>query len=192
MPNQRIRIVVEIALTVALAAVLNVYKLTLPWNFAGGSISLAMLPLFVLALRRGAPIGILAGVLFGTVDYFYEPWFVHPAQVILDYGVAFGACGLAGLVRSGGTSASSTHSSFARVVLGSLIGGTGRFTAAYLSGIIFFSANAPKGQPVWIYSAVYNASYLLPSVIACAAAATLVIPALERAVPTAPRMRGQL
>lgn len=177
----------EVALSVALAVVLSVFKITLPWNFAGGSISLAMLPIFVLALRRGVLFGVLTGAMFGVFDYFLEPWFVHPAQVILDYGVAFAACGIAGL---GAATLRSAAASGKPALMGTLalpyviLGGLGRFAASVLSGVIFFAANAPEGQSVVMYSIAYNLSYIVPSLIACAALAAVLLPALEKAVPT--------
>jgi thiamine transporter len=40
-----------------------------------------------------------------------------------------------------------------------------------LSGVIFFASYAPEGQNVWIYSLVYNASFMAPSVIITAVVA---------------------
>lgn len=190
MRNERIRIVVEIGLSVALAAVLGLWKIQVPAWAAGGSISLSMLPIFVIAIRRGLWPGVIAGALFGAVDYLIEPFFVHPVQVFLDYGVAFAACGLAGLgcaaVRESRTALRSATLTIASVALG----GAGRFAASFVSGMVFFGANAPEGQPVWLYSFVYNISYLLPSVLACAVLAAVIIPALERAVPATPSFAG--
>ena len=62
-----------------------------------------------------------------------------------------------------------------------------RFVPHFVSGVIFFGQNAPKGQPVVIYSLIYNATYMVPATIVCAAAAALLLPALERAVPAAGR-----
>lgn len=188
MRNARTATVVEIGLSIALAAVLGLLKITLPWNIAGGSVSLAMLPLFVLALRRGLGAGVVCGVLFGGVDYLMEPWFVHPVQVMLDYPVAYGLCGLAGLAPAmSRVSSDAVHA--ARAVTGCIIGGCGRFAAAFVSGMVFFGANAAPGQPVWLYSLAYNASYLLPSLIACAAAAAVVVPVLARTLPVPERVR---
>ncbi|MDR3307697.1 MAG: energy-coupled thiamine transporter ThiT, partial [Coriobacteriales bacterium] len=53
MRNNNILVLVEVALAVALAAVLNLLAARLPINIAGGSISLSMLPIAVVALRRG-------------------------------------------------------------------------------------------------------------------------------------------
>lgn len=186
MRSQRITTLVEIALTIALSAVLSLLAVRLPINIAGGTVSFAMLPILVLALRRGVVAGIIAGVGFGFIDYFIEPFFVAYAQVALDYGVAFAAVGLAGLGAPFYKRALdvSRSKAFAVAVPWILLGGVGRFAAAWTSGVIFFGSNAPKGQPVWIYSAIYNLGYIVPSIALCVVAASLVLPALERAVPS--------
>ncbi len=189
MRSERIRLLVEIALTVALSAVLSLVAVRLPINFAGGTVSLSMVPILVLALRRGVVPGVIAGVLFGCVDYMIEPFFVAPAQVLLDYPIAFGALGLAGLGSS--LYRKTCERSRSRAVLAAvpfiLLGGLGRFAAAWTSGVVFFGQNAPAGQPVWLYSLVYNLSYLVPSIALSIAVAAVVLPALELAVPSAPR-----
>ncbi len=183
MREERIRLIVEVALSVALAAVLGMFKLTLPWNFAGGSVSLSMLPLIVISLRRGLAPGIVAGLTFGVIDYLLEPYFVHPVQVVLDYPVAFAACGLAALARPRRSGVLAITEIGSSALGGAILAGAGRLAASFVSGVVFFSANAPEGQPVWLYSLLYNASYLAPSVIACGVAAAVVVPALDRAVP---------
>lgn len=192
MRSQRIRLLVEIALTVALSAVLSMLAVRLPINFAGGTISLSMVPILVLALRRGAFPGVIAGVLFGCVDYLIEPYFVAPVQVLLDYPLAFGAVGLAGL--GSGVFRRAYEASPSRAALWAIpfiaLGGTGRFAAAWVSGVVFFGQNAPEGQPVWLYSLIYNLSYIVPSIVLCIAVALVVLPAVELAVPTNPRPAG--
>lgn len=190
MRSERLTIMVEMALCVALAAVLGLLKITLPWNFAGGSISLTMVPIFIVALRRGVVAGVVAGTLFGAVDYLIEPYFVHPIQVLLDYPVAFGACGLAGIMS---ITVRRTHHAArvaATAVMGAIIGGVGRFAASFISGIVFFGANAGPGQPVWLYSLIYNGSYLLPSVLVSAAVAATMLPVLARAVPVSGQLKA--
>jgi thiamine transporter len=189
MRSRRIVTLVEIALTIALSAVLSLVAARLPINVAGGSISFAMLPILVLALRRGALAGVIAGVGFGMIDYLIEPFFVSYAQVVLDYGVAFAALGLAGLGSAAykGAVRTSTKAGFLTALPFILLGAIGRFGAAWLSGVIFFGQNAPAGQPVWLYSIVYNLSYLLPSLVICVIAAAFVLPALEAAVPSGVR-----
>lgn len=185
MRSQRIIVLVELSLTVALAAVLSLLALRLPINFAGGSISFAMLPILVLGLRRGFLPALAAGLIFGCIDYLIEPYFVHWAQVLLDYPIAYGALGLAGLGSGLYHRASnrSTALASATALQWMAVGGLGRFAAAWTSGVIFFAANAPAGQPVGLYSLIYNASYLVPSLAMCMAAALIILPVLERAVP---------
>ncbi len=191
MRNQRVQLMVEIALCVAIAAVLNLpgVKLRLPINIAGGEVSLSMVPIFILALRRGVAAGMVAGAVFGIMDLLIEPFIVHPAQVLLDYPIAFALLGLAGL------GAGIWHSDVAkgRVTRGAfmtvpymVLGAAGRLAAHWVSGVIFFAQNAPEGQPVWLYSLVYNLSYLIPSLIFCVIATLAVLPVLERAVPSGP------
>jgi thiamine transporter len=184
--SERIRTTVEVALCVGLAAVLSVWKVTLPWNIAGGSISLAMLPIFVIALRRGVIAGVVTGLLYGVIDYLLEPFFVHWIQVLLDYGVAFAACGLAGVGAASVRSAiqrSSSASVVLTITVWTALGGLSRLAASVLSGIVFFGADAPAGQPVVLYSLLYNASYLVPSLLATVVLTAVIVPVLSRAVP---------
>ncbi len=143
------QVVTEVGVTVALAAVLSIIRVfRMP---QGGSISLEMVPIFYVALRRGAGTGVLAGLVLGMVKLVLEPYVVHPLQFLMDYPLAFAALGLAGL--------------FPRLPLvGVVVGGAGRFLMHLLSGVIFFASYAPEGSNVWAYSATYNATYMVPEV----------------------------
>src|SRR5512136_635565 len=90
------KIMAEIAVVVALSYALNLIVLfRMP---QGGSVTVvSMVPILWLALRRGTKIGVLGGVLFGLVDLMPQPFVVHPVQFLLDYPLAFGSLGLAGL-----------------------------------------------------------------------------------------------
>jgi len=50
-------------------------------------------------------------------------------------------------------------------VLGIILGGLGRFAMHVISGAVFFATYAPEGTNVWVYSATYNASYMVPELI---------------------------
>lgn len=184
------RVITEIGLAVALAAVLNLpfLRLRLPFNVAGGTIALNMLPLFVVALRRGVGPGIIAGLLYGVVDALIDPFIVHPIQFLLDYPIAYGLTGLAGL--ASGLVRRVEQSGALRwpiMLAGLLVGVIARFGSHWLAGIVFFGSYAPAGQPVWLYSLIYNAGYLLPSLALTAVGAFAVMPVLERAVPVSRR-----
>jgi thiamine transporter len=112
----------------------------------------SMIPILWLSLRRGVRLGVLAGLVLGSVILAIEPFVFHPIQVLLDYPIAFGLLGLAGL--------------FKKIPLvGVGAGMVGRFFSHFISGIVFFASFAPTGMNPALYSAIYNGSYMLPEFI---------------------------
>ncbi len=144
------KIIAEIAVFVALASALSYIKLfSLP---QGGSVTAgSMVPILWLALRRGGKIGVFTAAIYGCVQLVFEPFIFHPAQVLLDYPLAFGMLGVAGFFQN-------------RPFVGVNLGIAGRFLAHFVSGIVFFASFAGEMHP-WVYSAVYNGSYLLPELV---------------------------
>lgn len=181
MSQSRVRTIAEVGLTIALFAVLDYFNIRMPINLAGGSISLAMAPILVLALFRGPFIGMLAGMLCGGVDLLMQPYAINVFQTILDYPVAFALVGLSGVVHNllehAYKNKKYSHV-IGWIVVGILLAATGRFAAHLLSGVIFFSENAPAGQNVWLYSALYQLQYLLPSFVGCGIVCAVVVPSL--------------
>jgi len=141
------RIIAEMVMFVSLATVLSYIKIIrLP---QGGSVTAAsMVPILWLSLRRGPKVGLFAATVYGLVQFALEPFIFHPAQVLLDYPIAFGLLGLAGFFQK-------------RPFIGVGLGIIGRFVAHFFSGIIFFASYTPKGMHPAIYSAAYNGGYLL-------------------------------
>lgn len=150
-----VKTLTEISLTIALAFLLSLVKL---WQMPqGGGISLVMLPILYLALTRGWQAGTLAGFCFGLLHILQSSFFYHPLQWFLDYPLAYGLLGLAGLCQG-------TH--WHNILAGTLIGVAGRFMAHFVSGLMFihlFLAHPP--QHVARYSAWYNLSYLGPETV---------------------------
>lgn len=182
MPVSRVRLGVEIGLTIALAAVLGFIAV---WEMPqGGSVSFVMLPLFVLALLRGPAVGLAAGGLYGVVDFMVKPYIFHPAQVALDYPIAYAMCGLAGLFAARWAAEANAgrigRALWTAVLPGIAIGAFGRYVAHVLSGIVFFSSYAVEaGQAPLIYSALYN-SFVLVSAVGAAIVAFPLLPQLQR------------
>lgn len=186
--SSRTRTITEIALTVALAAVLNSLKV---WQMPqGGNVSLGMLPIIVLGLRRGLGPGLVAGGLYGFVDFLINPFPpVHWIQFGLDYPVAYLAVGLAGVTAgllARGLAADRQRTVWMSVWAGVAAGSLARYVSHVASGVVFFGSFAPKGQPVLVYSLLYN-TYVLVSAVLCGVAAMLVIPALDRVLPSGGR-----
>ncbi|MCL1970509.1 MAG: energy-coupled thiamine transporter ThiT [Candidatus Bathyarchaeota archaeon] len=148
------RILAEVAIFTALSTALSIIVI---WHMPqGGSVTLAsMVPLIWLALRRGPKVGIFAGVIYGFVQLAILPEVYYPTQLLLDYPLAFGCIGLAGFFK--------THS-----ILGTTIAVAGRWVMHVISGAIFFAEYAPEGMNPWLYSSIYNGSYLFVElVISC-------------------------
>jgi len=142
------KIIAEVVSFVALATALSYIKVfSLP---QGGSVTAgSMVPILWLALRRGAKVGLFAATVYGLVQLAVEPFIYHPAQVLLDYPIAFGMLGLAGFFQN-------------RPFVGVNVGIWGRFLAHFISGVIFFGSYAPEGMSPVVYSAFYNGGYILP------------------------------
>ena len=143
----------EIAISIALACVFRFLRL---WQMPqGGSVSLEMVPILFLAFRSGAKSGITAGSIYGLISIIFDGTIYHPMSILLDYFFAFGVLGIAGF--------------FPKKLFGIIFGSTaavlGRFFFSLMSGVFLFAEYAPEGQSPWIYSLVYNASYMLPELI---------------------------
>lgn len=162
MKRNQVRIMTEIGMAVALSVILNFIPL---WRMPqGGSISLEMLPIFIIALRWGASSGMMAGVVYGLVQLAFGPFIIHPAQLVLDYPLPYMLVGLAGIFSSK-IDLKAKGSTYGWLLLAVFTGGLGRFVSHFFSGIIFFAQYAPEGQSPWVYSAIYNISYLLPALL---------------------------
>jgi thiamine transporter len=146
------------ALAIAISFVLSYIRIVRFPN--GGSITVAsMLPIFVFAYIAGPRAGITAGLCYGMLQFIQDASFVHWAQFLLDYPIAFALLGLSGLFKE-------------RLYLGAIVGSLGRFLAHFISGIVFFATYAGD-QNVFLYSFLYNISYILPDTLICLGILTL-------------------
>ncbi len=144
--ESKVKILAEMVMMIALSTILYFTRIyTFP---QGGSVTLgSMIPLILLSLRRGAKVGIIAGIIYGLIILYLEPFIYNPFQLLLDYPLAFGALGLAGLFRK-------------LPIIGVAVAMLGRFVCHFLSGVIFFASFAPPEMSPIVYSALYNGSYL--------------------------------
>lgn len=154
--NWTVKMLVEGGLCIALSFVLGYIKLfSMP---QGGSVTAGeMIPIIIFALRHGSLPGIVVGALYGFVQMLFGGSIFHPVQAILDYPVAFGVLGLAGLF----SSEFEKTKKILPVIKGASLGIVLRMIAHTLTGAIFFASYAPEGQNPWAYSIIYNASYLV-------------------------------
>lgn len=177
---------VEIAVFSALAYLLDFVSALLNFKIwpQGGSISFAMVPIFLMAYRWGIKGGLLTGFLLGLLQFILGFSQIYTViQGLIDYGVAFTVVGLAGIfAKQVKTSLIENNKRqwMIFVILGTFLGSGLRYLAHVFSGIVFFGEYAPEGQPVAIYSLIYNGTYMLPSFIISAIILILIISAAPK------------
>ena len=143
----------EIAVCIAMAVVFSFIKV---WEMPqGGSVALTMVPILFIAHKRGITSGVIAGAVYGLLSMLIAGVIYHPASILLDYLLAFGALGIAGAFKKGTRG----------IVLGSIAGVGGRFLCSLVSGAVLFAEYAPEGQNPWVYSLIYQTTYMLPELI---------------------------
>ncbi len=167
MKNPKIRVllsIVEGALMVALAQVLGYLKL---WQMPnGGSVTFIMLPIFVYCVRWGFGRGLLAAFALSVLQFLLDGGLALGWQSILgDYLLAYSVLGLAGLF-------SKAKGGF---FWGTLAGGLARFFVAWVVGATIWAEYMPESffgmtmTSPWLYSLLYNGSYIGLSLALCLA-----------------------
>lgn len=152
---------VEAGIMIALALVLDrikVYEAPQGGSVTAGS----MVPIFIFALRWGLGPGIISGVIFGLMQLLLGGWFFTPVQAILEYPIAFGSLGIAGIFSK--KVYNDKKNPLMGIVPGLFLGIGLRFLCHFVAGIVFFSEYAGDQHP-WLYSLIYQASYLVPEFI---------------------------
>lgn len=176
------RMLVESAILIAIASVLNEFvAFKAPWAF-GGSVTLgSMLPMVLISWRWGLKQGLFSAFVFallqmmiGFSNVTYGQTVAQMAAIaLLDYILAYTAYGLGGLFRG------KLKSRPAELAAGIVLAGALRFTCHFLSGWMIWDALWPndKGLSGAMYSLIYNGGYILPDVfIALTAGLLLFVP----------------
>lgn len=180
MRQTRVRILAECAMMLALSIALSfvvIFKLPL-----GGAITLfSMLPVMLVSVRHGLKWGLPTAFIYSLFQFFTGlpdmiSWSLTPAMFVgsmfLDYLLAFTALGLAGLFRKKG---------IAGCLCGMVLACALRFFIHFLAGVLLWTkldefivfGETFFNRP-YLYSFLYNGSYMLPeTLMSCAAAALL-------------------
>ena len=170
--NKSVSRIVISAMMIALATILNfifTYIPGLQWP-NGGSITIAVLPIYVNGLICGPIWGVVSGVIYGIIDMLIGgAWVYNWCSILLDYIVGFGVLGLAG-VFSKQFYQKKVWGGLAGITLGSVL----RFIASFFSGcLVMWDVNyngelAPDFSSATVtYSLVYNLGYILPTMVLC-------------------------
>ncbi len=158
----KLRALCEGAIFIALAVILSllpVYRMP-----QGGSFDLAMLPIFVFCVRWGFGPAMLMSTVFGILQMLIEGGIAIGWQSIVgDFLVAYAVLGVAGLFSK------AKHGLF----IGTVVGCTARFLVHYVVGATIWAEYMPESffdmtmTTPWLYSALYNGSYMLADMILC-------------------------
>lgn len=137
----------------------------------GGSVTIgSLVPLMIYSYMFGTKKGVFAGFVYGLLQIIQDPWLIHPAQMLLDYPIAFAAIGLSGMFAHVKKLEKLPQ---LQIALGGIVASVLRFAAHLFSGVFAFSYLAPDVD-AWIYSLGYNATYVFPD-IAIAIAVCIIV-----------------
>ncbi len=193
------RVLVEGALMIALSTVLSFIPIMeLPH---GGSITLlSMLPLVVMSFRHGAKWGLFTAFVHSLLQLFMGLKNLAYCQtvgaqvgcVLLDYLLAYTALGLACVL------AKPIKNKLTGAALGTLGVCLLRYLCSTLSGYVVWKdydyafewmtqfgwgaiiANMGENALCWLYTAVYNATYMLPEAVLTTIGAVILYKTLPR------------
>ena len=158
------------ALLVGLSIVLT--RITIYSLPQGGSVSLfGMLPIVICAYFFGTRRAVMCGMCVGMIDLIFKPYVIHPIQLLLDYPLAFGAIGFAGLIFMAKKDG---------LIPAYLFGVLCRYICAVISGVVFFGAYAPEGFSALTWSLWYNVLYL--AIEAAGTVVLLLIPSVRHSL----------
>lgn len=161
--NQRVQILLEVALFAVIALILDLFIPT----FGPVKIDIKMLPIVIIALRRGFVPGILSGLLWGLLQVLVgDAYILTISQFLLEYFVAFALIGFAGMASKPlqkllheEPEALGKQTLWASI--GLIVGSGARYIIHFLAGYIFWGAYAPEGQGALLYSFIVNGTAFL-------------------------------
>lgn len=171
-----VRWLVESALMIAIATVLNEYTKFIPMPLGGGVTICSMLPLVLLSFRFGWQRGLVSAgafsviqLLFGLDNVAYATSAVMAAGIIfLDYIVPYTVIGLAGTFQTKRLETS--------YVLGIIVTFSLRLLCHFITGWWIWDALWPNefAMIAPVYSLAYNGAYMLGEMVLSSVVAVLL------------------
>ena len=181
--NSTLRKLVECAILMAMAVILNFLKINSFWALGGSITIVSMLPILLAGYRHGIKWGVMTGVGYAVLQILLDiaqisSWGLTPiifiGTIALDYLLAYGGLSFAGLF----------HGKKNGLWLSSLVCLTWRYAMHFLSGIILFAEYDQVGFTPVTWSLAYNGSYMIPEIILTTAVAFLIsrIPSVNQKI----------
>ena len=169
--ENKLRIICEAGIMLAIAQILSYIRL---YKFPnGGSVDFAMLPIVIFCARYGVPWGALTGFVYGILQYFIGlSTSIDWTTLLADYLIAYSVLGLgAGIAH---------YMSKNRMSHAIIIGGAMRFCVHLVVGALVWGKYMPETfwnmhmTSVWVYSFLYNGSYMFIDIMIVLIAVSLL------------------
>ena len=191
--KNKTRTMVESSILIAASIILSfikIYEAPL-----GGSVTLfSMVPLMIISIRHGLGWGLGSAFIFsifklwmGAGNFAYVPTVVGIIVVILlDYIVAYTSIGLAGMFRKLRIFKNEKTNLTVNTVCGVAFACIVRFTSHFVNGAVVWYEITKNGEwneyvqtvGMWVYSFVYNITYLGPETVMTIIAVPVIVTVL--------------
>lgn len=196
--SEKVRILTESAIMIALATVLSLLKI---WEAPyGGSVTVvSMAPIIILSLRRGVKTGLLAGFAHSLIQLLLGlnnvAWIPDGTGIVLcillDYILPFTILGLAGCFQNVTFTKNSTTNLVIAAILGTLLVTLLRYLCHIVSGAVIWYAldlqwyaddpsHIVNRYGPWLFSTIYNGGFMVPEIITTTIAVPILNTALSR------------
>ena len=143
----------------------------------GGRVCIGMLPIFLYSARWGVGPAFLTSFAYGLLQLLLDGAYAWgPTSMLLDYLLAFGVLGVAGFF----------HRKKGGIFIGTVVGCICRFIIHFISGITIYKIYEPTElfnstfTNPYLYSAVYNGSYVFIDMALCLVITALIYKPLKK------------
>ncbi|ARE42565.1 energy-coupled thiamine transporter ThiT [Lacticaseibacillus paracasei] len=168
--HKQLVVILETAIIAAFAMALTYIPHTT--GVSAIELNYGLIPIAVLAMRRGLVPAAWAGFVWGILDLILRGIgggsVLNPLQGILEYPIAFTLVGLMGLTFAsfqkaarGSEKVKASGYAFAGIIIGTFA----KYFIHFIAGVVFWGAYAPKGTNVWVYSLIVNGGSALFSTV---------------------------
>lgn len=193
-----VHILTECGIMIALATALSMIKVY-EAPFGGSVTLLSMAPIIVLSMRRGIKVGLAGGFVYSVLQLLLGLSNVACVPdisgkvlcVLLDYIIPFTLLGLGGMFRNVKLVKNDRANIILTALLGTLAVCAIRFACHVISGVVIWYAldlewyaddptHIVNRYSKWIFSIIYNGSFMLPEIIETCIGTPLLTAALKK------------